>query len=388
MRFGCVQEAYFPPGSSVPERYLEMVEEAVLAERWGFDTYCLSEQHFGVADALTQERAGSYHTQKSGSVSAPEVFLAYIGARTERIRLRTTSTVLLTFNHPVRVAERLATLDILTGGRAELGTARSNNLSTLEAFGLHPRETKRIWRESIGLITRTFTDDPFEHEGETWNFPARTLTPKPLQRPHPPIFVSASSAASHRGAGELGLGGMTGASILGWDYVAEAASAYHEGLAAATPLSPLVTESLGLYTTRVNCAATAAEAKDGVMGTALTFVELNIGPGGRYDQLAPTSPDYSYLGNVRDMQAHIHDLDYIMAASPYVLAGTPEFLIEQIERLESLGYTEFLMGIDGMGHEANSRAIEMIGRHVLPHFRERDAGADAGTAAREEVELA
>ncbi len=381
MRFGCVQEAYFPPSSSVPQRYAEMVEEAVLAERWDFDVYCLSEQHFGVSESISAQRAGSYHTQKSGSVSAPEVFLAYIAARTRRIRLRTASTVLLTFNHPVRVAERVATLDVLSGGRAELGTARSNNLSTLEAFGLHPRDTKKIWRESLDLIVAAFTTDPFEHEGEIWSFPPRTLTPRPLQQPHPPIHVSASSADSHRNAGKLGLGGMTGASVLGWDYVAESAAAYHEGFAEREPISPLVTESLGIYTTRVNCAATQAEAIDAVKDTALTFIEINIGPGGRYDQLAPTSPDYAYLGKVREMQAHMDDLDYIMQASPYVLAGTPDFLIEQIERLESLGYTEFLMGIDGMGHEANKRSIEMIGRHVIPYFREKDRATAAATPA-------
>jgi alkanesulfonate monooxygenase SsuD/methylene tetrahydromethanopterin reductase-like flavin-dependent oxidoreductase (luciferase family) len=380
MRFGLVQEAYFPPGSSVPERYAEMVEEAVLAEQWGFDTYCLSEQHFGVSDAIAARQAGRYHAQKSGSVSSPEVFLAYIAARTERIRLRTASTVLLTFNHPVRVAERVATLDVISGGRAELGTARSNNFSTLQAFGLHPRETKRIWRESLELVVKAFNDDPFTHEGEVWSFPTeQTLTPRPLQDPHPPIYVSASSAATHHDAGRLGLGGMTGASVLGWDYIAAAAAAYYDGRAQLEPISPLVTESLGLYTTRVACAETAEEARAAVSGTALTFIELNIGPGGRYDQLAPTSPDYAYLGQIEDLQAHIDDLDYIMDRSPYVLAGTPEFLIEQIERLRALGYTEYLMGIDGMGHEANKRSIEMVGRHVLPHFREASA-ADAGTA--------
>ena len=131
MRFGIVQEAYFPPGTTLQQRYWDMVEEAVHAEKCGFDFYCTSEQHFGYSEAYLTERADKHHVQKRGALSAPETFLPYVAARTERIKLRPTSVVLLPFNHPARVAEWIATLDVLTDGRAELGTARSNNFSTI-----------------------------------------------------------------------------------------------------------------------------------------------------------------------------------------------------------------------------------------------------------------
>ena len=379
MRFGIVQEAYFPPGTTLQQRYLDMVEEAVHAESWGFEFYCTSEQHFGFSEAYLTERADKHHTQKSGALSAPETFLAYVAARTERIHLRPTSVVLLPFNHPVRVAEWIATLDVITNGRAELGTARSNNLSTIRAFGVDPSETKEIWRESLEMIVKAFTQDPFTHEGKQWSFPEpRTLTPKPVQQPHPPIFVSASSVATHRGAAELGLGGMTGGSIVGWQYVEEAAAAYCEAIGSAEPVpGSTVNHSLGFFATRVNCADTPEEAKAAIEKTALLFVDINIGPGGRYEQLAPTSPDYAYLGAIKEMQAHMDDLDYIMEKTPYILFGTPDFLIEKFRRLESLGYTELLLGIEGMTHEANMNAIEMLGKHVLPAF-ERESAAVAG----------
>ena len=375
MRFGIVQEAYFPPGVSLQQRYLDMVEEAVQAEKSGFDFYCTSEQHFGFSDAFLVDRAGKHHTQKSGTVSAPETFLPYIAARTERIRLRPTSVVLLSFNHPVRVAEWIATLDVLTDGRAELGTARSNNLSTIQAFGVDPKDTKALWQESLELLVKAFTDDPFVHEGTWWSFPSpRTLTPKPIQKPHPPIFVSASSVATHRGAAELGIGAMTGGSIVGWQYVEEAAAAYCEAIGDAEPLpGSTVNHSLGFFATRVNCAETQEAARAAIEKTALTFIEINIGPGGRYEQLAPTSPDYAYLGSIREMQEHMDDLDYIMEKTPYVLFGTPDFLIDKFRRLESMGYTELLLGIEGMSHEANLRAIETLGTHVLPAFAREPA---------------
>ncbi len=77
------------------------------------------------------------------------------------------------------------------------------------------------------------------------------------------------------------------------------------------------------------------------------------------------------------MQEHMDDLDYIMERTPYVLFGTPDFLIEKFRRLESLGYTELLLGIEGMSHEANMKAIEMLGQHVLPAFERRPAAASA-----------
>ncbi|HEX4520603.1 MAG TPA: LLM class flavin-dependent oxidoreductase [Gaiellaceae bacterium] len=370
MRFGVVQEAYFPPGTTLQQRYLDMVDEAVAAEEAGFDFYCTSEQHFGFSETFLTERADKYHAQKSGALSSPESFLPFVAARTERIKLRPTSVVLLTFNNPLRVAEWIATLDNLTNGRAELGTARSNNLSTIRAFGVDPKDTKDIWRESLEVIVKAFTEDPFTYEGEWWNFPEpRALTPKSIQKPHPPIHVSCSSVASHRGAAELGLGAMTGGSIVGWQYVEEAAAAYTEAIADAQPLpgSP-VQNSLGFFATRVNCGETPEEARAPIEQTALAFIDINIGPGGRYEQLAPTSPDYAYLGNIQEMQAHQHDLDYIMEKTPYVLFGTPDFLIEKFKRLEAMGYTEMLLGIEGMSHEANLRAIEMLGKHVLPAF--------------------
>lgn len=369
MKFAIIQEAYFRKGSSLHQRYRDMVAEAVHAEKWGFDAYCTSEQHFGFSESYLVDRADKFHAQKSGAVSSPESFLSFVAARTERIRLRPTSVVLLPFNNPVRVAEWIATLDLLSDGRVELGTARSNNLSTIQAFRVDPSETKQIWRESLEVIVKAFTEDPFVHDGHYWGFEPRTLTPKPLQQPHPPIYVSASSVTTHGGAGELGLGGMTGGSIVGWQYVEEAAAAYHAGLEKAKPLpGSTVNRALSFFATRVACAPTKDAAMADARDTALLFIDINIGPGGRYEQLAPTSPDYAYLGNIREMQEHMTDLDTIMEKTPYVMIGTPDFLIERFKRLESLGYTEIGCGVEGMTHEAAMRTIEMLGRHVLPAF--------------------
>lgn len=110
------------------------MEEAVFAEKMGFDVFGVSEQHF-VKTAYT--------------ISAPEVLLGTIAHATNTIQLRHMSVVALKFNHPIRIAERLATLDILSKGRLEYGSARSNNINYLHTFGVDRTKTRGEWRETL-----------------------------------------------------------------------------------------------------------------------------------------------------------------------------------------------------------------------------------------------
>jgi alkanesulfonate monooxygenase SsuD/methylene tetrahydromethanopterin reductase-like flavin-dependent oxidoreductase (luciferase family) len=375
VRFGLLQEGHFVPGrETLAVRYREMVEEAVLAEESGFAFYAVSEQHFGF---LRRE-----NVRRSGTVSAPEIFLPYVAARTKTLRLRTTSTVLLTFNHPVRVAERVATLDVLSGGRAELGTARSNNLDTIQAFGVDPEQTRPIWTESLDVIVKAFTQDPFSHDGRYWQVAERTLTPKPLQKPHPPIFVSASGPESHGIAGELGIGAMTGATILGWHHAEACASAYRTAIASPTrPVSSGVNDSLGLAILCAHCAETKEQAWKEAEPVAHNIVERMLGPGGRYEQLAGASADFGYLADIQEVQARRHDLDFVLELAPYLSFGTPDFLVERFRRAEALGYDELILRIDGYGHETVMRSIELLGREVIPAFAPGSAHVGETVAA-------
>jgi alkanesulfonate monooxygenase SsuD/methylene tetrahydromethanopterin reductase-like flavin-dependent oxidoreductase (luciferase family) len=334
-----------------------MVEEAMLAEAVGFDFYANSEQHFIVTPDLT-------------SVSSPEVFLTFVAARTSRIRLRTASTVLLVFNHPVRVAERVATLDVLSGGRAELGTARSNNVGTLEAFGVDPTTTRAQWTEAIRVVVSALSSDPFSHEGELWRVPPRTLSPPVVQKPHPPIYVSASGPETHGIAGKLGIGAMTGASIIGWQHVEDSAAAYKQAVADPEPVSPLVTDALCFAALGAHCAEDSTRAFEEARRPTTAFMRRMLGPGGMYESLVKASPDYEYLAGVADeVRRRMDDLEYVVSVAPYMSIGTPEFLIDRFRRLEAMGYDEVLLRIDGMGHDVNMRSIEAFGKHVLPAFR-------------------
>jgi alkanesulfonate monooxygenase SsuD/methylene tetrahydromethanopterin reductase-like flavin-dependent oxidoreductase (luciferase family) len=367
MRFGLLQEGLRAPGEDPHRRYLEMVEEAIVAEEAGFDFYANSEQHFHLTADIV-------------SVSAPESFLPFVAARTRRIRLRTASTVLLEFNHPVRVAERVATLDVLSGGRAELGTARSNNVRTLEAFSIDPTTTRAQWTEALTVVVACLTHDPFEHRGELWDVPARTLSPPCVQQPHPPIYVSASGPETHAIAGRLGIGAMTGASIIGWQHVERCAAAYHEAVQDPQPISSVVNKSLCFAALGAHCAETSEQAFEDARRPTMAFMRRMLGPGGMYESLVKASPDYGYLAGVAaEARERMDDLEYIVSIAPYMSIGTPDFLIDRFRRLERLGYNEVLLRIDGMGHDTNVRGIQAFGRDVIPAFT--PAPALLGSAA-------
>ncbi|MEE9278180.1 MAG: LLM class flavin-dependent oxidoreductase [Dehalococcoidia bacterium] len=127
--------------------------------------------------------------------------------RTTTIRLGH-AIVLLPFaiNHPLRVAERIAVLDILSNGRAEFGGGRAISESELSAFGVDPEDTKAQWEESLRMLPEMWTQEGFSWESPLISVPPRTVTPKPLQKPHPPLWVSATQPATIEFAGKNGLG--------------------------------------------------------------------------------------------------------------------------------------------------------------------------------------
>ena len=126
--------------------------------------------------------------------SAPEVFLAAASQRTNRIRLGHGIVQLPQgFNHSARVAERIATLDLVSDGRVEFGTGESSSEAELGGFDVD-RDTKREqWEEALDAVTRMFVEEPFAgYDGEFLQMPPRNVVPKPLQKPHPPLWVACS----------------------------------------------------------------------------------------------------------------------------------------------------------------------------------------------------
>jgi alkanesulfonate monooxygenase SsuD/methylene tetrahydromethanopterin reductase-like flavin-dependent oxidoreductase (luciferase family) len=176
--------------------YDESIEQTRVAEELGFDQVWVVEHHF---------------MEEHSHCAAPDLFLTALAMVTSSIRLGTGITVCVPeINHPVRIAERAAMLDILSGGRVELGTGRSGTWTELGGFGADPDSTKKSWDEAVRSIPKMWTQTRFSWDGVTFQTPERNVIPKPLQDPHPPIWVAINAPgteldAADRGLGHLGL---------------------------------------------------------------------------------------------------------------------------------------------------------------------------------------
>jgi alkanesulfonate monooxygenase SsuD/methylene tetrahydromethanopterin reductase-like flavin-dependent oxidoreductase (luciferase family) len=175
----------------------DVVGQAVLADELGFDRFYCVEHH-------TLE--GYAHS------AAPEVTLSYIAARTKRMRVAH-GVIPLPFkiNHPVRVAERTATLDILSGGRLDVGVGRSSSAREQETFGVTEQESRDELVDGLKAIVKMWTEDEMEYESDHLHIPLRTVRPRPMQEPHPPLLMACTRDDTFALAGNLGVGALSNA---------------------------------------------------------------------------------------------------------------------------------------------------------------------------------
>jgi alkanesulfonate monooxygenase SsuD/methylene tetrahydromethanopterin reductase-like flavin-dependent oxidoreductase (luciferase family) len=199
MRFGIFYEHQLPrPWAPGDERRLlgDALEQVELADRLGIDYLWEVEHHF---------------LEEYSHSSAPEVFLAAASQRTSRIRLGHGIVQLPpAYNHPARVAERIATLDLVSGGRVEFGTGESSSETELGGFGIAREDKRAQWDEALDVVTRMLVEEPFAgHQGKFVDVPPRNLVPKPLQKPHPPLWVACSRRETIHLAATKGIGALS-----------------------------------------------------------------------------------------------------------------------------------------------------------------------------------
>jgi alkanesulfonate monooxygenase SsuD/methylene tetrahydromethanopterin reductase-like flavin-dependent oxidoreductase (luciferase family) len=199
MRFGIFYEHQLPrPWDDEAEHRLlkDALEQVELADRLGIDYVWEVEHHF---------------LEEYSHSSAPEVFLAAASQRTSRIRLGHGIVALPHgYNHPARVAERIATLDLVSDGRADFGTGETSSEAELGGFGVDRASKRAQWDEALDAITRMFVEEPFAgYDGTYLKMPPRNVVPKPLQRPHPPLWVACSRRETIHLAATKGIGALS-----------------------------------------------------------------------------------------------------------------------------------------------------------------------------------
>jgi alkanesulfonate monooxygenase SsuD/methylene tetrahydromethanopterin reductase-like flavin-dependent oxidoreductase (luciferase family) len=199
VKFGIFYEHQLPrPWRPDDEHRLfsDALEQVELADRLGID-YCWEVEH--------------HFLEEYSHSSAPEVFLAAASQRTSRIRLGHGIVQLPpAYNHPARVAERIATLDLISNGRVEFGTGESSSEAELGGFGIAREDKRAQWDEALDVVTRMLVEEPFAgHQGKFLDVPPRNLVPKPLQKPHPPLWVACSRRETIHLAATKGIGALS-----------------------------------------------------------------------------------------------------------------------------------------------------------------------------------
>src|SRR5579862_980264 len=198
MKFGTFYEHQLPrPWREGAE--LKLIQNALdqveLADKIGIDHMWEVEHHF------LEEYAHS---------SAPEIFLAAASQRTKQIRLGH-GIVLMppAYNPPARVAERIATLDIVSNGRVDFGTGESASRTEIEGFRIDAAERRGMWREAVEQVANMLAMDPYPgYQGKYFSMPPRNIVPKPVQQPHPPLWVACTNRDTIHLAAQLGIGAL------------------------------------------------------------------------------------------------------------------------------------------------------------------------------------
>src|SRR5438874_979395 len=236
MKFGLMYEIQIPEphyDGIEQERYKQVMAQVELADEVGFEYFWTVEHHF-----LTE----------FSHCSALEVLYGAISQRTKRIRIGH-GVVLLPFpyNHPIRVAERIAVLDLVSNGRVNFGTGRSATDIELGGFGIPPEETRARWDEALHMIPQMWLNETFEWEGKYFKVPPRQVIPKPRQKPHPPMWMAGTSPESHELAGSRGLGVLSFSYMTPLEELEKRIAAYRKAIKEAKPVGAFVNEQAGVF---------------------------------------------------------------------------------------------------------------------------------------------
>jgi len=342
-----------PTRAKEAQTFRDCLAQAIFADQLGY--HCVWEV----------EHHGLYEYSHS---SAPEIFLSFVAARTERIRVGHGVTLLPhRYNHPIRIAERVATLDILSGGRVNWGSGKSSSLVEQQAFENEIPTLHDQWLEALEMIPRMWSADVFAHEGRFFKVPPTQIIPKPVQQPHPPMFAACTKPESAVAVGKLGLGALNFA--FGNDeYLTQKVSEYKAAVDKAQPVGRKKTDwfactpaALVLDDDRKACAFGIRGARFFAESMARYYLSATR-PTGKLDVPRDFLPDA--------------DLDEAMAmrnqpgTQVAAIVGDAAAAKETVARFVDIGVDELIlvMQMGTVPHELIMESLQVFAEKVMPHF--------------------
>jgi alkanesulfonate monooxygenase SsuD/methylene tetrahydromethanopterin reductase-like flavin-dependent oxidoreductase (luciferase family) len=360
MKFGLIYEICRPDPewATEEETYWQALEQCVLAEEVGFD-YCWAVEH--------------HFLENYSLSSAPDVFLSAVAQRTDRIRIGHGVRLLPPpFNHPARSASSAAVLDILSRGRLEFGVGRSITEQELGGFGVDPSLSRPMLEEVLPEIVKMWTNHTYPgREGKHFSMPPRVVQPKPVQQPHPPLWMACTQPTSFEIAADFGVGALAFGLGLPGD-LGEAVRVYKSGITnPAKQAGEFVNDNIAaagfMFT------ATSNEKAREVGGACQLWYAANAAalfapwvmqevPGYEYyHQLAKDAATF-------DQERIQQRLDEGMS-----LLGTPDKVAAGVQKYADLGCDQVIciVQVGRITHDDICDSLRLFGKEVIPQFRNR-----------------
>jgi alkanesulfonate monooxygenase SsuD/methylene tetrahydromethanopterin reductase-like flavin-dependent oxidoreductase (luciferase family) len=369
MKFGIFYEHQLPkPWGEGKELKLfqDALDQVELADRLGIDHAWEVEHHF---------------LEEYSHSSAPEVFLAAASQRTKNIRLGHGITLMPpAYNHPARVAERIATLDLVSNGRVDFGTGESASRSELEGFGINPTERRAMWRETVEQVANMMAMNPYPgFEGKYFSMPVRNIVPKPVQKPHPPMWVACSNRETIHLAAQLGLGALTFAFVDPAEARHWVTDYYETFKRECVPIGHAVNPNIAMVSS-FSCHPDQAEAlRRGTDG--FRFFQFALGHFYGFGKHRPGRT------NIWERYEAVRDeigLEVLGGGAGGI--GTPTQLREHLRKFADAGVDQavFIQQGGNNQHENICEDLDLFAKEVMPEFKE----AEEARVRRKNDELA
>jgi natural product biosynthesis luciferase-like monooxygenase protein len=346
MKFSTQNLLSFRDWQTHAEVYANTLEECRLADELGFHTVWLAEHHFshyGICPSLAP-LAGA------------------LARETRRARIGT-AVVVAPFEHPLRIAEEWAEVDILSGGRLEFGLGRGYQPTEFQGLGVSMANTRERFDETLEIIRRAWTQDRMEFKGAFYEVPPVRVLPKPLQRPHPPLWTAAVSPDTYVLAARRGLKVLTSPAFTPFDLLRKNYDAYNSEWTAAHDAAPGAEICMNKI---IHVADTSKQAREDLREPVLWFfrtqADLIADPAG-----APPE-QYKFYRRVRE---NLLALTEEQALDQAAIVGDPEEVADRIRmHHEALGVTHFMGAFSrgGLGQDKVLRSMRLFAEKVMPRF--------------------
>jgi len=360
VKFGLFYEHQLPrPWSEDAEERLfcDALDQIELADRLGIDYLWEVEHHF---------------LEEYSHSSAPEVFLGACSQRTRRMRLGHGIMLMPpSYNHPARAAERIATLDLVSNGRIDWGTGESGSMMELGGFGISREEKGAMWREATEQAIRMTMMSPYPgFKGKYFEMPCRNVVPKPVQKPHPPLWLACSKRESIHRAARLGMGALAFAFVEP-EQAAKWIEEYYDIIRSdeCVPLGWSVNANVALVS-GLSCHPDHDEAvRRGLDGFKFFGYSL-----GHYAMFGAHQP------SLTDLWARFAEIkDTLPRDAGQGGIGTPDEVRDHLRRYEQAGVDQIIfVQQSGLNRHADiCESLELFASAVMPEFRAREVARQA-----------